>query len=277
MINDDDDEKYYYFAVKSKLELYSSEWLRSKKESITNEDNCFQNALNDSLDYQTIKTHPERISKLKPYINQYNWKDIKFPSDKEDWKKFEQNNKEIALNILFVRHNKRGIELAYISKYNYKRKKQVILLMITDDDNRWHYLAVKSLPALFRGITSSNNGDFYCLNCFHSYRTLNKLKKHERVCNNHDYCRIDMPKENEKIKYLPGEKSLKAPFIAYVNLECLLKKRNIVKIMLKILTLKKKAKHKPSGYTWCSICSFDDTINTIFIEERIVLKSFVKI
>ena len=49
-----DDEKYYYFAVKSKLELYSCEWLRSKKESITNEDNHFQNALNDSLDYQKI-------------------------------------------------------------------------------------------------------------------------------------------------------------------------------------------------------------------------------
>ena len=84
MINDDDNEKYCYFPVKSKLELYSSEWLRSKKESITNEDNCFQNALNDSLDYQTIKTNPERISKLKPYINQYNWKDKTFPSDKED-------------------------------------------------------------------------------------------------------------------------------------------------------------------------------------------------
>ena len=58
-----DDEKYYYFAVKSKLELYSSEWLRSKKESITNEDNCFQNALNDSLDYQRIKKDPQKISK----------------------------------------------------------------------------------------------------------------------------------------------------------------------------------------------------------------------
>ena len=87
MINDDDNEKYHYFAVKSKSELYSFEWLRSKKESITNEDNCFQNALNDSLDYQKIKKDPQRISKLKPYINQYNWKDIKFPSDKEDWKK----------------------------------------------------------------------------------------------------------------------------------------------------------------------------------------------
>ena len=54
------DEKYYYFAVKSKLELYSSEWLRCKKESITNENNCFQNALNDSLDYQRIKKKPRR-------------------------------------------------------------------------------------------------------------------------------------------------------------------------------------------------------------------------
>ena len=80
MINDDDNEKYY-FAVKSKLELHSSEWLRSEKESITNEDNCFQNALNDSLDDERIKKDRQRISKLKPYISQYNWKDIKFPSD----------------------------------------------------------------------------------------------------------------------------------------------------------------------------------------------------
>ena len=112
--------------------------------------------------------------------------------------------------------------------------------MITDDDNRWHYLAVKSLPALFRGITSNHHGDFYCLNCFHSFTTHNKLKKHERVCNNHDYCHVDMPKEHEKIKYLPGEKSLKAPFIICADLECLLKKRNIVKIILKILIQRKK-------------------------------------
>ena len=118
-------KKYYYFAVKSKLELFSYEWLRSKKESVISKDNCFQNALNDSLDYQTIKTQPERISKLKPDINKYNWKDIKFPSDKEDWKKFEQNNKQIPLNVLSVPHNKKEIELVYTSKYNYKRKKKL--------------------------------------------------------------------------------------------------------------------------------------------------------
>ena len=125
MINDDDDadnEKYYYLAVKNKLELYSSEWLRSKKESITNGDNYYQNALDDALDYQGIEKDLQEISKLKPYINKYNWKDIKFPSDKEDWEKFEQNNKEIALNILFAPHNKKEIRTAYISKYNHKRK-----------------------------------------------------------------------------------------------------------------------------------------------------------
>ena len=47
--------------------------------------------------------------------------------------------------------------------------------MITDDGTRWHYLAVRSLPALLTATSSSNNGDFYYLNCFHSYRTLNKL------------------------------------------------------------------------------------------------------
>ena len=261
MINDDDNEKYHYLAVKSKSELYSSEWLRSKKESITNEDNCFQNALNDSLDYQKIKKDQQRISKHKPYINQYNWKDITFPSDKEDWKKFEQNNKEIALNVLFIPHNKKEIEIAYKSKYNYKRKKQVVLLMITDNHNRWHYVAVKSLNALFRGITSNHYGDFYCLNCFHSYRTLNKLNRHERICKNHDYCRIDMPKENKKINYLPGEKSLKAQFIVYADLECLLEKVQSCQNNPKNSHTERKAKHEPSGYAWSLICSFDDTKN----------------
>ena len=95
--------------------------------------------------------------------------------------------------------------------------------MITDDGKRWDYISVRRLPALLRGISSSNNGDFYC--CCHSYRTLNKLKKNERVCNNHDYWHVDMPVEGKNIlKYSPGDKSLKASIIIYADLECLLKK-----------------------------------------------------
>ena len=120
--------------------------------------------------------------------------------------------------MLFVPHNKKETEQAHILIYNYKRKKQVIWLTITDDGKKWHYVAVRSLTTLLRAITLNHHGGLYCLNCFHSYRTLNKLKKHERVCNNHDYCRVDMSKEHEKIRYLPEEKSLKVPFIIYADL-----------------------------------------------------------
>ena len=58
---------YYYFAVKNLSELNSSEWWRSKKEAIINNDNSFQNSLDDALDYQNIEKYPETLSKLKPY------------------------------------------------------------------------------------------------------------------------------------------------------------------------------------------------------------------
>ena len=81
------------------------------------------------------------------------------------------------------------------------------------------------MSSLLRGIASNNNGDFYCVNCFHSFRTENKLKKHKNVCENHDYCHVEIPKEDNKIlKYNPGEKSMKVPFVIYADLESLLEK-----------------------------------------------------
>ena len=91
--------------------------------------------------------------------------------------------------------------------------------MITDDE-KWHYFAVKKLSALLKRITSNHKGGFYCLNCFHSYSTKEKLKKqkHKHVCENHDYCYVEMPKEDNKIlKYNHGEKSIKVLFIIYVD------------------------------------------------------------
>ena len=93
------------------------------------------------------------------------------------------------------------------------------------DGKKWHYLAVKSLSALLRGITSNHVGNFYCLNCFHSYRAKEKIKKHEKVCNNHDYSYVVTPDEDNKIfKYNHREKSLKALYIIYADLQCLLEK-----------------------------------------------------
>ena len=81
---------------------------------------------------------------------------------------------------------------ASISKYNSKRENQVNLLMITDNEKK-HYLVIKSVSKLLNGITSNHKGDFYYLNCFHSYRTKNKLKNHDKICKNHDFCNVKMP------------------------------------------------------------------------------------
>ena len=100
-----------------------------------------------------------------------------FPSHSKHWRKFERNNKTIALNILYVPYNTNQRRQSYISKYNNERDHQVNLLMITDGTGNWHYLAVKSISGLLRRITSNHNGNFYCLNCFHPYTTENYLYK----------------------------------------------------------------------------------------------------
>ena len=89
--------------------------------------------------------------------------------------------------------------------------------MITDGE-KWHYLAVKSLSALFRRIAGNDNGDFYYLNCLQLYTTENKLKKHKKVCENHDNYYVEMPEEDNKIlKYNHEKKSIKVPFIIYAD------------------------------------------------------------
>ena len=135
--------------------------------------------------------------------------------------------------------------------------------MITDNE-KWHYLAVKNISGLLRRITSNHDGDFYCLNYFHSYKTEKKLKKHQRICRNHDFCYVKMPDENNKIlKYNPGEKSLKHPFIIYADLECLLEKIDTCYNSPEKSYTEKKAKHKPSGYALVTYCTFDKAKITV--------------
>ena len=99
---------------------------------------------------------------------------------------------------------------------------------------RWHYLAVKKLSALLIMITSNNNGDFYCLNCLHSFRTKNKLESHKKACKNKHFCNVNMPSDDTKIlKFNQFQKCDKAPFIIFADLECIIERLMSAKIILK--------------------------------------------
>ena len=160
-------------------------------------------------------------------------------------------------------YNTKKINIAYKSKNNLTREKQVILLMISNGQN-WHYLVVKNLPGLLRGITSTHKEDFYCLNCFRSYRTENKLEVHKKICKNHDYCHIKMPtKNNNTIKYNHGEKSMKLPFVIYADLECLLEKMSTCINNPNESSTTEINKHTPSGYSIFTHCSFNESKNKL--------------
>ena len=160
----------------------------------------------------------------------------------------------------------------------------------SDEIDKWHYIDLKSdsidngfnrpirsLPRLFRGITSNNNRYFYCFGCLHSFRTDNKLKRQKRSCDNHDYCHIEMPTGgNNTLKYNHGEKSLKLPSIIYVDSEPLLIKQQLCQncpeesymnlFMNLVVILYIQLIHLIQNKT-----------DIVLIEEETALKNFVKI
>ena len=189
---------------------------------------------------------------------------------------------------MFAPHNEKTINYAYKSKYNRKRENQIVLLMITNGEKS-HYTVLKSertddgfnrpiriLSRLFRGIKSSHDGDFYCLNCLHSFRTDNAPKKHERLCENNDYCYVEMlTKLNKMLKYNHGEKLLKTPFVIYADLECLLIKEQSGQNNPNESYTERKAVHEPCDYALSLICSFDSKENKHnFYRGRDCIKRF---
>ena len=200
--------------------IESAKWIKDKKSTINPKNNdykCFQYAVTVALNRDKIKKDPQRVTKIKPFIDQYNWNDIDFPSTGKDWKKSELNNESIALNI-------------------------------------------------------------YCLNWFHAYRAENKLEKQKKICENHDYCHVEMPNEDNKIiKYNQGEKSIKSPFIIYADLECLLEKISTFYNNLEESSTTEINKHTLSGYLLFTHCSFDKTKNKLdYYKGDNCMKKFCK-
>ena len=145
---------------------------------------CGNCCLNLSRNWNTSR----ESFKHRTIHKKYNWNEIKYPSKLEDWKMFEKNNLETALNVLYAKDTE--ILPAYISNHNSTREKKRILLVVSNEENEkegWK--------------TSSRDGNFYCLTCLHSFRTENKLNSHEKACKDKDFCSIEISSgKNEILK-----------------------------------------------------------------------------
>ena len=118
------------------------------------------------------------------------------------------------------------------------------------------YCSKKKLPTLLKGITLKHHGDFYCLNCLHSFRTENKLKSHEKICKNKDFCGIAMPSEkNNILEFNQYMKSNKMPYIIYADIKSLIRKIDRCAYNPEKSSTTKIGEHIPCGYS--TIWGFD--------------------
>ena len=100
---------------------------------------CFQYAVTVALNHEEIKKDLQKITKnLTLNINKYNWEAIDFHQKR--WsERIDNSNVTIALNVLYAKKEK--TYPASLSKHDYKREKQVILLMIPNEE-KWQILNV---------------------------------------------------------------------------------------------------------------------------------------
>ena len=175
-------------------------WLKSKKTVIklqNKDEECFKWAVIAALHHEDIKHHPDRISLLRTYESQHNWKGLEFPVSIKKIDKFEMNNPGLALNVLFSnrKSQKKNIYAVHRSERNVKCKNQVNLLMRMGGEER-RYAAIKNISRLFSKIYGKNKQAYhYCMNCLTGFRTGSTRDKHYEYCSSYGQVKANMPTE----------------------------------------------------------------------------------
>ncbi|XP_057308440.1 uncharacterized protein LOC130646281 [Hydractinia symbiolongicarpus] len=153
--------------------IETQKWIATKKAIINpnnNDEECFRWALVAALHHEDIAKDPQRISKLRPYIDRYNWQGIEFPTSIKDINKFERNNPDIAVNVLYV--TGRSFNILRRSTFNERKRQQANLLLLTDEKKN-HYVAIKNLSRLLGSEISKNHGKMnFCMNCLEGFQTV---------------------------------------------------------------------------------------------------------
>ena len=95
------------------------------------------------------------------------------------------------------------------------------------------------------------------MNCLHSFRRKNKRELHKKVCEKKDFGNIIMSSGDTKIlEFNQYQKSDKAPFIIYADLECLIEKIDGYKINPQNPFTTKVTGEISSGFSMSTISSF---------------------
>ena len=227
------------------------DWL-ARKGAIINPKNldmeCFKWAVVAAMKWEEIGDYPERISKLRRYEDEFYWDGMEFPASFRDIKRFESRN-EIMINVLAFERKK-----IYICRKG-KEYNRVSNLMLITDNNRKHYVAIKSLSRLLTMQNSQHKeSQHFCTNCLQGFAEEHSRDKHLIYCSSNEAVRIEMPNKDPIVKYSDGQYQLKVSFMMYADFESILEHVQGASNDPNIFSTRGVNVHTPSG--WCVYSKF---------------------
>ena len=163
------------------------DWIARKKAIINlqNEDKeCFRWAVITALEWTDIKSHPERMSNLRKFPDNYDWSGLKFPVSIKDIGAFETKN-NVSVNVLAVEG--RDIYIRRKPQAKPAESNREINLLLISEDGRQHYTAIKSLSRLLASKNSKHHGrQHFCTNCLQGFTFELSRDKHYEYCKNNE-------------------------------------------------------------------------------------------
>ena len=167
------------------------------------------------------KFHPtprdkERVTKYIPYENRLDMQGIEYPVMIKDIPKVERlNNLSINVFSLEDQRNKYSLYPVYISD---SESENVVDLLYLEKDGNSHYCLIKDLDS-FRTDKNSHK-QHTCRNCLRGFRTPEALENHKKICLDHSFCKVIMPKEDKNIlKFKNHHFKERMPFVIYCDFE----------------------------------------------------------
>ena len=217
-----------------------------------NDDQCFKWSVARALN--PVEKSSERITKeLKDQSERLDWSGLKFPVDLKQIIIFEKLNPQISINVFGFEGDVYPLRLS-----KSKRTQIVNLLLISDEEK--HYCLIKSLSRLLSSqMSKHDHTNVFCLNCLNHFLNEEKLKIHE-YCLKNQAIKIEMPEKGSFISFIHHNRSIKVPFVVYVDFEAFTEEMPISKQNEKFSFTQKYQKHKPSGFCF-KIVFFDERYN----------------
>ena len=156
---------------------------------------------------------PQRVSKLRKFMDNYDWSGLEFPASIKDIGKFETKN-NVSVNALAVE----GRDI-YIHRKGQRVGREINLLMVSEDGIR-HYTAIKILIRLLSSKNSNTKRkQHFCVNCLQGFTQESSRDQHQVYCENNESVRVEMPKQGSTVEFKDGQNQFKVPFIMYTDFE----------------------------------------------------------